>query len=572
MSPLITGYKGVPASNMYQSQLFPYAFNNYGYQAPGLSNHKPAVGSLPSNQIYQNQVPASGIQNGQYYVPGFSNQNQGVNIPQTGDSQVNNWPFIDKSGAAQPILQNADQSPYNNIDPSAYQNSVPFQSGQQNSISNQRPNVPLIQDPGSNIQQIPVQVHPVNQKANLNPTGNKQAQVVVNNQPAQSQGRQDVADHGIKPTELVPMNRPVTKTVGSPGKDGYHIAAQEKGQDQKLMNHPSSYQLGKQFHILGDMDSDVDYLDEAEYSPQQVGDSGRGHVIEYDTFDDQNQKQIPSPSRKVISPKKGTHTSMIGNDGINEEQYSKGRFRPDDGQRHSAEDVNTVEKGNTYPPTTKSKSQIEKPTQSTIAGQKSGHNPAYASERIEDFPTWIQYDSDSQNINAKKGKHVDGNDISRKADNENKESQRPKPGSSPDQRPTKSDADKSTINKGKSNSDEMNDDTNFKYNGYDSEDTGRFPTNDYPGNNRDRRPGYDTDSYRERYRDRYHRPNQDSRYPYFDNSGYRGRDRYHYPVWDPYREDYFYPDSYDNRKNGNSRVLDYEEYRTGTLVVVPLLL
>ena len=479
---------------------------------------------------------------------------------------------MDSAGSGQPSSQNVDQSSYQNIGQPSNPNNIPYQSGQQHNIgSNQIPKVPVNQNPSNNIQQAPMQAPPVGPKANQRLENNNEGRVVDNNQQMADRGRVNEAVHAVKPTYLVPLNRPVTdNVVETANKAGYHVDAQEKGQDQKAMNHPTNYQQGKQFHILGESNNEPDYIDEIEYGSSQPGNNRRRPDLIYDAYEDQNKNQVPKTNDKVMSSKKGTQAGIMESIGNDVDEYNRDRFRPDiDGDRHSAEDVNDASRGRTYPPATKSRSQVVKPTQSTIPGQKSGHGSSYASERIEDFPIWMQYDGNSQNINAKKGKHAGSNNIPSEADMKTGENARPKPTSATNQRPANTPDDKSPLGKTKAHSDDQSNDRQYKLDSYDFDNTGRFPTHEYPSKNRDRRPGYDAGSYRDRYRDRYHRPSQDPRYPY-DNSGYRGRDRVHYPVWDSYREEYYYPDSYESRKGGNSHGLDYEDYRTGTQGVVPL--
>ena len=541
---------------MYQKQLFQYPYNNlYGYQAPVPNNQVPVAVAPAPNQIYQGQVPANGIQGGQYYIPGFANQNQGLNIPQTG-SQVNNaWPFMDKSrmGQAQ----------------AAYQNSVPYQNGkQQNFVSNQGAYVPLLQNPGNQGQQGPVQVQPVvAQGANQN-TANKN---IVNNDPVAGLGRVSGIDQNIEPTSIPTETRTMVDSGDNiVGNGGSYMHAQEKGKDQQLMNHPVSNQPEKQYHVLGS--DDTSFLDENDYNAGRGSDAGGVLEPNYDVYDN-NKAENSETNSKVMESNKANKPEIEGID----DEYNKERFRPPvESHRHSAEEVD--DRARTFPPATKSKSQIEKPTQSTVAGQKSGHSSTYASERIEDFPIWMQYENNSPNINAKKGKHFDTEVVPKESEMKSQQKTRTDSDSSTDTRPSGAKMDKNTVINEETDSFERNDERGYKYNRYDTDDADRNynrydPDNArrFPTNNRDRRPGYDSDMYRDRYRDRYHRPNQDSRYPYYDNTGYRGRDRFHYPVWDPFRDEYYYPDGSEHRKGGSSHGLDYEEdYRTGTMVVVPL--
>ena len=484
---------------------------------------------------------------------------------------------MDNTGSGLPPSQNIDQSPYQNIGQPSNPNNIPYQIGQQQNIGlNQVPNMPLNQNPSNDIQQAPIQAPPaVNPKANQRVESNHQGTIIDSSQPKPDNDRVNVATHVVKPTKLVPENKAVTAVEENPNKIDYHATAQEKGQDQKAMNHPNSY-LGKQFHILGEAKTEPDYIDNIDYGTHHLQPSNnRRRPDLYDAYEDQNKNQAPDTDAEVMSPKKGSQAGVMEGIGNNDNEYSRDRFRPDsdfDFDRHSAEDVNGAQGGRTYPPSTKSRSQVVKPTQSTIPGQKSGHGSAYASERIEDFPIWMQYGANSQNINAKKGKIASENDIPDESNMKTGDGTRPKPTLATKQRPADTHVDKSSAGKTKVASDDQSNDRKYKYNNYDLEDTGRFPTHDYPSKSRDRRPGYDAGSYRDGYRDRYHRPNQGSRYPYYDNSGYRGHDRVHYPVWDSYKEEYYYPDTYETRKGGgSSHGLDYEDYRTGTRGVVPLL-
>ena len=556
-----TGYKGLQDANIYPNQLFQYPYNNlYGYQAPVLNNQQPAAVAPAANQIYQGQVPANPMQGGQYYAPAFSNQNQGLNNPQTG-SQINNaWTFMDKSGIPVGQAQNA------------YQNSVPYQNGQQQnfaSTGNQGPFVPLLQNPGNQVQQVPVQVQPViNQGAIQNSLNNN----VGNRVPVMVPSGVNGVAQNVKPTKMPIVTQSVlTIDESDRGNADSGMHAQEKGQDQQLMNHSVHPQSNQQYHIMGE--DDTDFLD--DYNGGHNIDTAESLDSSY-LFGNKNV-EIPKANRKQFEANKPVESDNgIGD----EEEYDNQRFRPAmEGHRHSAEEDDVRNKVRTYPPATKSKSQIERPTQSTIPGQKSGHSSTYASERIEDFPIWMQYDNNSPNINAKKGKHVDSDSIPSESDMKSKQGSEPKVDSQTDVRPVSNNEDKDTVVNEGTDSFDKNDDKGYKYNKYDSDNVNRnynrFNSETgrrFPSNNRDRRPGYDTDGYRDRYRDRLHRPSPDSRYPYYDNTGYRGRDRYHYPVWDPFRDEYYYPDGADHRKTGSSHGLDYEEdYRTGTIVVVPSL-
>ena len=477
---------------------------------------------------------------------------------------------MDNTGSGMPSSQNIDQSLYQNIAQPSNLNSA--QIGQQQNIGlNQVPNVPLNQNPNSQVQQAPIQAPPpVNHNANQRVQSNNQGRIVDNSQPKPDH---DGINVPAQPAKLVPENRPDTnKAVENPNSMDYHVGAQEKGQDQKAMNHPSSY-LGKQFHILGDSDIEPDYIDNTDYDSRydkpQPGNSRRRPDL-YDTYRDQNKNPVSITDADVMSSKKG-----LQNGGGDYDESNKDRFRQDfdrNGNRHSAEDINDVRGGRTYPPSTKSRSQVVKPTQSTIAGQKSGHGSAYASERIEDFPIWMQYDGNSQNINAKKGKTVGGKTMPDESNMKAGKAIITKPTPAPNQRPAVTHVDKAIADNTKAISNDQSNSRKYKYKNYDDlEETGRFPTHDYPSKTRDRRPGYDASSYRDGYRNRYHRPSQGSRYPYYDNTGYRGHDRVHYPVWDSYREEYYYPDTYETRKGGSGHGLDYEDYGTGTQGVVPLL-
>lgn len=517
----------------------------------GLPNQQPALGPPSSaNQNYMGQVPANKLRNGQYYIPGFSNQNQGLNIPQTG-SQVNNWPFMDNTA----------------VDKSAYQNNIPYQNvQQQNSMTNQGPNVPVMQNPTNQVQQapaqqVPTQVQQTNQRANLNSVDNQQAIVGNNNQPVLVPARVNKVTDNMNPkiSDATP-----DKNNKAAGNGINHVAAQEKGQDQRLMNHPAN-QPEKQYHVIDDVNSD--YFDETDDQVDQASNARVRPDSRYHFYDGQKVNKLPETSGREVGLKKASQSNTVGNDGSD---YAGERYvLTEDGQRHSAEEVNDRERVRTYPPSTKSKSQIEKPTQSTVPGRKSEHGPAYTSERIEDFPIWMQYDGDSQNINAKKGKHFNVDSVPKESEMKSPQNTQPEPSSSINLKPASIKVDKSTEEEGRTDSDDINDNRNYKYNRYD-DDTQHYGNRKFPSNSRDRHPSYDSDSYRDRYRDRYHRPDQDSRYPYYDNTGYRGRDRYPYPVWDSLREEYYYPDSYENRKGGSSHGLDYEDYRTGTMVVVPI--
>ncbi|KAL4238426.1 hypothetical protein ACF0H5_003134 [Mactra antiquata] len=231
--------------------------------------------------------------------------------------------------------------------------------------------------------------------------------------------------------------------------------------------------------------------------------------------------------------------------------------------RHSSEeDDDVLDNHRTYPPATKTKTQIGSPTQSTVPGQKTSHTN---SEGFSDFP-WLTYDSDSPKVSGKKGKTVD-TDSKGSEDTDSDKKNIPSKiddGISPDKQNMKDDSlNREESKPSKKPMPNSRYDNQFDYNRYDVD--GRFPDDyrnydDYRRPAGNRRPGYD------RYNNRYEgtgnrrRPSPGqagSRYPYYPDSGYqRNRDRY--PVWDPYKDEYYYPEEYDDNHDYDFRT------KTGT--------
>lgn len=220
-----------------------------------------------------------------------------------------------------------------------------------------------------------------------------------------------------------------------------------------------------------------------------------------------------------------------------------------------SDSVDSPVRGRTYPPSPKTRTQVDTPTQSTVAGQKSVH-PASHSEGYPDY-SWMSmnYNDPVQRVSGKKGsvtrpsgkqasadskkQDVENTDTSDKGKQQKQTSLAH--GSKTDKQPYLSNTDTSRLKP-------------------DDDNTPDYPYDDYRRPSSNRRP---YGRYEGRYDNSRQRPNKGSRYPYYDTGYPRGKGRNPYPVWDPYKDEYYYPDTYDERPYG-----DYGKVNQGNQDVV----
>lgn len=212
--------------------------------------------------------------------------------------------------------------------------------------------------------------------------------------------------------------------------------------------------------------------------------------------------------------------------------------------RHSEEVYDSIDDQTgerTYPPSTKPRTQVYYPTQSTVAGQKPSHSSSSSShsEGFQDY-SWmdLNYNDRSQKVGGKKGIHSKTSDQM----SSNPVKQTPKP-----------DTNKLSA------SEKQQDFKHISKVGSDLETS--YPS-DRDGS-RLRPVDYNTDDYRF---DDYRRPSSNRRpYGRYDNS--RQWPSYRYPYYargkGRLQNDYYYPDTYDDKPYG-----DYGSLNTGEQGVV----
>lgn len=423
---------------------------------------------------------------GQYYVPGLTNQNQGgVNLLPANQNLNSQWP-------------------QNSLSSSVYQNSNSFPYQQQNFIPANSGYVPVAQNPV----QVPAQqpINPVNTNVqpvqqSVNPGG-----VATGQQPVPAQPKQ------VPVAQPNSQNSPVQNSPAPvPG------SAVETSPEQKDAGKDADSPSNKGYDThTADVDSDV--------KQQHTDDS---------------QRQDISNNRPVVSNPDSVKVEKPNADS------SYGRH-----SEESSEDFDYQDRdgGRTYPPATKAHTQVDAPTQSTVAGEKTVHSSSH-SEGFPDY-SWmnINYNDPVQRVSGKKGvglKPTDGKPVNsdkvKAATTKN-----PTHGDQPETKQGTRKGSKSPT---------------FSSYGQDRLQTDDFDTDDYrfddfrrPSSNR--RP---YDRYDSRYDSPRQRPGSGSRFPPYYDIGYgRGKNRNPYPVWDPYKDEYYYPDSYDDRPYG-----DYGKGNTG---------
>lgn len=521
-------------NNIYNNPYYHSSYSNqpdsqypYGFPIPGLTNQQQAGLYQSANQIYQSQNAANQNGGGQYYMPGLVNQNQGVpvNLLPVPVNQINQkWPLS------------------NGIGSQVYQNNIPYQTGQQqNYIPAQ---TGFIQNPAIPIQQVNQNLQPVQQSI---------AQGVQQVQPNQ-------VPNNVVNQNLIPMPHVATRApVAKPDTQNKVILVPA----QPIGNHDTGYL--------------TDHVYETVTEGEEMGQPGNRFPADINA---QHNEQDGQMSKTKSSNNFAFHEGHMDENAARENEVI-------DHPRHSEEvDDELYDRGRTYPPSTKTKTQIGSPTQSTVSGQKSGQ---IHSEGFSDY-SWMKYDNDSPSIGGKKGKAHSSKPSQVTKAQSSKPSQVTKAQSSNSNygsegtinnthKQSIKTSNKNTASKSSSKLQQEDKLNNYikpsnhaaassQYNDevgnsmYDADtrypDDFRSPYNDYHRPSKNRRPSYDR--YDSRYDSSRRRPSTGSRYPYYD-SGYQ-RDHDRYPVWDPYKDEYYYPDTFDNNRN-----LDYDA-RTGTRGVV----
>lgn len=493
----INNYYSNPFYNSQYSQQDPQF--PYGFPIPGLTNQQQAGLYQPANQHYQPKGTASQNTGGQYYVPELTSQNQGgINLVPAGNQVNQQWPLG------------------NGIGSQVYQNNPAYQGRPQQGYVPAQPG--FIQNPVQPVQ-------PVNQ--NIQPVQNNIApglqQALTNQVPgnAVNQNLMPVQNVAVAPS-AAQDNTVVPKSKSTGNVD------QVKSQDSGFL-----------------IDHLYDTADGEDETDKQKDSSQFGLASQNHNYDSDNDEENSDRNDKVPTM---NHKSG----GILENDNDVLDIDRDSHRHSSEEDDYYYNRERTYPPATKTKTQIASPTLSTVSGQKTGQTH---SEGFPDY-SWIKYDDDSPRISGKKGKtHLSSQNSN--LDTENLKNQ-------PDTADVKSSSDKSSkepdIKQENPNKPGVVDVSDTKYND-DKYENGRYNTDsrypdeyrfqydDYRRPNSNRRPSYD--QYQNRYGNSRRRPSPGTRYPYYDTGYQRGwdrdRDRDRLPVWDPFKDEYYYPDVYDDR-------------------------
>ena len=448
-----------------------------------------------------NQLYPNQVQpiNGQYYVPGLTNQNQGGVNIAPGAGNVNSK--WPQPGLGSPAYQNGYQYPQ-----------------QSYIVPNSGSYVPVPQNPAA---QMPVQ----NVNANINPIA-PAAQPGLN----PNIGQQQVVGAGnsnIAPATQAPI-QPVKQTTVAPASVNKVIS---------YVNSP---------HSDTDASNDMDQLTDQIYN--EYDNKGPSNGKDYNSYQKpdivnniqhRNDNKAPTIQRPVVDSGTGRHSEESD---VDVEDYGRER---------------------TYPPATKTRTQVNSPTQSTVAGQK----PIHSASHSEGFPdySWMNmnYNDHEQRVSGKKGSVLKPSEkqkqsqVKQSSPNTVKTSQNPEQDSSM-QGPRTDDTGKNkgpafpphTADGGRLKSDNEDDDVDdYRYDDYRRPSGSRRPYGRYEG----------------RY-DSPRRPAAGSRYPPYYDTGYpRGKGRNPYPVWDPYKDEYYYPDSYDDKPFG-----DYGKAKQGKQTVVKM--
>ncbi|XP_052275353.1 uncharacterized protein LOC127874778 isoform X1 [Dreissena polymorpha] len=194
----------------------------------------------------------------------------------------------------------------------------------------------------------------------------------------------------------------------------------------------------------------------------------------------------------------------------------------------------------TLPPTSKTKSQISKPTQSTVAGQKVGSGQLGGHKNSEDFLDypWLNYEQDPPRVSGKKGSRLNPVQVDKSTSNDRDGGNHVVDGD-------KILNSKQTYSKQESDSTAKNKVQPMRNRGG---QPSRYDVDDYAFDYRkpsggNRRPVYDRYGNRLDKTGNSQGPVKDSRYPYYDSGYPEGKNRNPYPVWDPYKDEYYYPDT-----------------------------
>lgn len=515
-------------NNFYHNPFFSSQYSKsdsqfpYGFPIPGLTNQQQNGLYQPANQIYQGQGTANQNTAGQYFVPGLTNQNQGgINLIPASNQQ---WPLG------------------NSIGSQVYQNNVPFQTGQQqNYIPAQ---TGFVQNPIQPIQPVKTNVQPVQQNV-----VQRLPQVQSNQVPG------GVMNQNLGSIQKVATPEPVNKPAAQKNKNPAQI--------EKMKDQDTGYLLDHFYNTVTETEEAEEPKDRFPFSMSSQNDNLPS------AFDNDNADRDDKIPAKADVSDFTYHNGRVDNgaaDIVEDDDL-------EDHRHSSEEDEDTYSRGRTYPPATKTKTQIASPTQSTVADHKSGQSH---SEGFPDY-SWLKYDDDSPRVSGKKGKipssHVSDldTDSGKKLPVQSSiKSDGDKLSKVPDTKPESHDTQSvKTTSGSKYKSDKFGDgrfNTDNKY-----PDDYRFQYEDYRRPNNNRRPSYDR--YQNRYENSRRRPSPGTRYPYYDTGYQRGwdrdRDQNHYPVWDPYKDEYYYPDVYDDRHLSHS--LDYDS-QSGTKYIVHKLL
>ncbi|WAR18807.1 LRP11-like protein [Mya arenaria] len=482
-----------------------------------LDTDTPVGGSLYNNPYYNsgfnldNQYPYA------FPLPGLANRKQPALQPSTGNQLYpNQLPVNNNGGYYIPGLANQNQGNLNILPPAGNQqwgnknilgsqlyNNIPYQQQHQMQGYLPAPNgfnpmIPVLGQQQPNI----AQNHPGQAQSPYI----QKTDTVTQKKPA----KPTPVPVASKPPPMVPTKPPVT---------------QASGQKPDLPDFP-------------DIINDLDYFTNSLY------DTATEETVHNkpDKYADDLRQSFGSYVDNGAFGRDGKHPSASGTKPIKHEDMDThwAGGRPSSQGSQPVGDGDTRVRGRTFPSATKAKTQIVSPTQSTVPGQKAGQesgNQASSkpSENFFDY-SWIGYDKNSPSISGKKGTKTIASS-SRKnnqQDYQKSKSKSPVYDIKPDSKLPDSDINPSKM---------VNGETRVKPNRYDDIDDYGFDDLRKPAGNR--RPGYDR--YDSRYDNTRRRPGSGSRYPYYDTGYQRGRNRNPYPIWDPFKDEYYYPDTYDDQ-------------------------
>ncbi|XP_060554068.1 uncharacterized protein LOC132715101 [Ruditapes philippinarum] len=494
----------------------PDAQFSYGFPVNGLTNQQQAAIYPSANQIYSAPGTANQNAGGQFFLPGMTNQNAGaLNLLPMKGQYNQQWPL--SSGVGSQI----------------YPNNIPYQAGQQQNFVPAQTG--FIQNPVQPVQKVIQNVQPVQQNS------------VQGNQQIQShQVPSAVVQQNVAPVQKIATNAPVLKQD------------LQKSKNTAPENEVKSDETG--FHLDHYYDTVTDDVDIEKPSHRYPD-----NLISHNEVGRNKHPEKGLESGNKVPYKDGLEKGYAYNEGKMENKNNDEEDQAYELHRHSEEtedNDNDDNRGRTYPPSTKTKTQIASPTQSTVSGQKTEQ---IHSEGFPDY-SWLKYDDDSPRVSGKKGK-IQASSSSITTDSKASNT-RKKPGllnvnSSKDKVPIVQQKIKDKYVKPgtkvdpKSKFDVEDKVGNGRYD-TDSQypDDYRLPFEDYQRPSSNRRPSYNR--YDNRYDNSRRRPSPGSRYPYYDTGFQQGwnREREHYPVWDSFKDEYYYPDVYPDRQLNHD--LDYD--------------